>query len=162
LGVPPKESSISQGPIAEYQAQIIDRAIKSGVDIILGHHCHTPLGIQITNGVPVLFSLGNYIFNCDYLPGGLDISASPVPYNYVPGNKDSCFTQIELICEDNGSVKVERVAMIPCTLNDYGEAIEATKEASAEIANRIYDFSIERNADVKNVDNILVWEAKNN
>lgn len=38
----------------------------SGVDVILGHHPHVPGSIEIYNGRPIFYSLGNFIFGHDH------------------------------------------------------------------------------------------------
>ena len=34
----------------------------SGADLILGHHSHTPQGIEIYRDRPIIYSLGNFLF----------------------------------------------------------------------------------------------------
>lgn len=43
-----------------YQADLITKA---GADIIVGGHPHVLQGLDIVNGIPVIYSLGNYWFN---------------------------------------------------------------------------------------------------
>lgn len=43
-----------------YQADLIS---KSGADLIVGAHPHVLQGLDVVNGVPVVYSLGNYWFN---------------------------------------------------------------------------------------------------
>ena len=38
------------------------KSIDAGADIILGHHPHYPHGIEVYNGKPIIYSLGNFIF----------------------------------------------------------------------------------------------------
>lgn len=45
-----------------YQQQIVNRALKCGTDLIIGHHPHVVQGYEIRNGVPVVYSLGNCVF----------------------------------------------------------------------------------------------------
>jgi len=42
----------------EFAHEMID----SGADVILGHHPHVPRGIEIYNGKPIVYSMGNLIF----------------------------------------------------------------------------------------------------
>ena len=37
--------------------------VENGVDLIVGHHPHVVQDIQVINGVPVFYSLGNFIFD---------------------------------------------------------------------------------------------------
>lgn len=38
------------------------RFADAGASIVIGHHPHVPQGIEIWNGVPILYSLGNFVF----------------------------------------------------------------------------------------------------
>ncbi|MFA5770939.1 MAG: AmmeMemoRadiSam system protein B [Patescibacteria group bacterium] len=62
--------------------QIIGRAlIDSGADVIIGHHPHVSQGMEIYQGKPIFYSLGNFIFDQYFstetqesLAVGLDVS----------------------------------------------------------------------------------------
>ena len=45
-----------------YVAAALQRLAAAGADLIVGHHPHVPQGIQIHNGVPICYSLGNFVF----------------------------------------------------------------------------------------------------
>lgn len=45
------------------QKEIAEELIKSGADLILGHHPHVVQNIQVIDGVPIVYSLGNFIFD---------------------------------------------------------------------------------------------------
>lgn len=45
------------------QKEIAHRLIDNGVDIILGHHSHVIQPIEIYKGKPIIYSMGNYIFD---------------------------------------------------------------------------------------------------
>jgi len=45
-----------------YLASAFRRIADAGADLIVGHHAHVPQGIQICNGVPMCYSLGNFVF----------------------------------------------------------------------------------------------------
>lgn len=45
-----------------YLAEAYRRAAEAGADLVIGHHAHVPQGIQFVNGVPVCYSLGNFVF----------------------------------------------------------------------------------------------------
>ena len=45
-----------------YLADAFRRAAEAGADLVIGHHAHVPQGIQFVNGVPVCYSLGNFVF----------------------------------------------------------------------------------------------------
>lgn len=48
--------------VNEEQREIGRLAVDSGADLILGHHSHTPQGIEIYRGKPIVYSLGNFLF----------------------------------------------------------------------------------------------------
>ena len=45
-----------------YLAEAFGRVAEAGADLIVGHHAHVPQGIQFVNGVPICYSLGNFVF----------------------------------------------------------------------------------------------------
>ena len=49
--------------IADYQIKLAHEIIDSGADIIFGHHPHQFQGIEIYDGKPIFYSLGNFVFD---------------------------------------------------------------------------------------------------
>lgn len=47
----------------EYQRQLAQQYIDAGADLVVGSHPHVPQSIEYYNGVPIVYSLGNFIFN---------------------------------------------------------------------------------------------------
>ncbi len=47
----------------EYQRQLAQDYIDAGADLVVGSHPHVPQGIEYYNGKPIVYSLGNFIFN---------------------------------------------------------------------------------------------------
>lgn len=47
----------------EYQRQLAKEYIDAGADLIIGAHPHVLQGIEYYNGKPIVYSLGNFIFN---------------------------------------------------------------------------------------------------
>lgn len=54
-------------PIHRKMARI---AFEHGVDVILGHSAHRLQGIEILNGKPVVYDMGNLLFDCELTPEG--------------------------------------------------------------------------------------------
>ena len=52
----------SYSPPDKLQAQIVQRAVKCGSCLIIGHHPHVIQGVDLVSGVPVVYSLGNCSF----------------------------------------------------------------------------------------------------
>lgn len=47
----------------EYQRTLAETYIDAGADLVVGSHPHVPQGIEYYNGKPIVYSLGNFIFN---------------------------------------------------------------------------------------------------
>lgn len=47
----------------EYQRQLAKNYIDAGADLVIGAHPHVLQGIEYYNGKPIVYSLGNFIFN---------------------------------------------------------------------------------------------------
>jgi poly-gamma-glutamate synthesis protein (capsule biosynthesis protein) len=61
-GVPPYWLSPYQGLLTEYQQPLGRALIDAGADVVWGHHSHVLHPIEIYKGRPILYSLGNFIF----------------------------------------------------------------------------------------------------
>ena len=61
-GVPQWWMSPYQGLLAEYQQPLGHALIDAGADVIWGHHSHVLHPVEVYNGRPILYSLGNFIF----------------------------------------------------------------------------------------------------
>jgi poly-gamma-glutamate synthesis protein (capsule biosynthesis protein) len=42
-------------------------AIDAGADAVIGHHPHVVQGVEMYNGKPIFYSLGNFLFDSDYV-----------------------------------------------------------------------------------------------
>jgi len=59
----------SQEEVAEYQREIAHAAIEAGAGLIYGAHPHKIQGIEVHNGVPIFYSLGNFAFDWEKMRG---------------------------------------------------------------------------------------------
>ena len=48
-----------------YVTQAFKQMADAGADVVIGHHPHVPQGISVYNGVPLCYSLGNFVFYQD-------------------------------------------------------------------------------------------------
>lgn len=53
---------------AQYQRYYVEKLTEAGVDAIIGHHPHWLQGFEYYDGIPVAYSLGNFLFP-DYVSG---------------------------------------------------------------------------------------------
>lgn len=49
----------------DYQHALAKQYIDAGADLVVGNHSHVPQGIEYYKGVPIVYCLGNFIFNPD-------------------------------------------------------------------------------------------------
>jgi poly-gamma-glutamate synthesis protein (capsule biosynthesis protein) len=49
--------------IADYQREIARAAVDAGADVVVGHGPHVVHGVEIHRGKPILYSLGNTVFD---------------------------------------------------------------------------------------------------
>lgn len=50
---------------AEFVRAFAHEAIDAGADVVVGHGPHMTLGVEVYNGRPILYSLGNFVFQND-------------------------------------------------------------------------------------------------
>ena len=46
-----------------YVAEAFRRVAEAGADLVVGHHPHVPQGVEIHRGVPICYSMGNFLFH---------------------------------------------------------------------------------------------------
>lgn len=95
---------------------IIDR----GADAIIGHHPHVLQGVELYNGKPIMYSLGNFVF-----PSNRD------------ANNDSCIALLTIKDGDNSFLEIKPVRI------QYGIPRLATGEESMRIGRFIALLSTE-------------------
>ncbi len=94
-----------------YITEAFQSIADAGADLVTGHHPHVPQGVQIYNGVPICYSLGNFVFfqktNLHYRKLGYMVKAGIskegisgirlIPYEILPERlallKDSKLTE---------------------------------------------------------------------
>lgn len=100
-------------------------AIDLGVDIVVGHHPHVVQGIEVYQGKPILYSLGNFAF------GG----------NHNPKDWDTFIGQVVLEADADG-VRLKEMRILPCRiseaerLNDF-RPVPATEAQAEEILRKM-------------------------
>jgi poly-gamma-glutamate synthesis protein (capsule biosynthesis protein) len=62
-GVPNGWVAQVQGELATYQRPLARMLVEAGADAIVGHHPHVLHGVEMIEGRPVFYSLGNFMFH---------------------------------------------------------------------------------------------------
>ncbi|BBO68347.1 hypothetical protein DSCA_22770 [Desulfosarcina alkanivorans] len=88
-----------------YLAGALQRVARAGADLVVGHHPHVPQGVQIVDGVPVAYSLGNFVF---YQPS--DLIYRKVGYLLKVGVSAGALTGIRLVPYHIGDRGLNRLA----------------------------------------------------
>ena len=90
----------SYRPTAD-QKKFAQASIDAGADIVYGHHPHVLQPIESYNGGYILYSLGNFSF------GG----------NHFPKDLDTALVQLEVIREEDGSIRLGELKCIPMSVS---------------------------------------------
>lgn len=120
--------SMHSGTEEEYRVtttqKVIARgAIDLGVDIVVGHHAHVVQTVEVYQGKPIFYGLGNFAF------GG----------NINPKDWDSMIGQIVLEKDESG-VRLAEMRILPCRISDAeGYSDFRPVLASGEQRQRILD-----------------------
>ena len=100
------------------EINIAKRAIDAGTDIVMGHHPHVLQGIEVYNGKPIFYSLGNFVF----------------------GGRDN-LTRTTMIGQINiKDKKIDSVKIIPCNIVN-GRPIPVTGKEMVETINSVNSLS---------------------
>lgn len=109
---------------------------RAGYDLVIGHHPHVAQEIEVIDGMPVLYSVGNFTFGT---PGRFDADAPG--YGLVArtsfGSDDVPGIRLSCIVTDNDLVNFQPR---PCSLNgarglfsELGTAVVALDDGTAEV-----------------------------
>lgn len=112
------------------QKSIARYAVRSGANLVLGHHPHVLQGIEKYKGAYIVYSLGNFCF------GG----------NTNPPDKDTMIYQQTFTFKGNKLKKTDDVKVIPCSvsstssINNY-QPVPCKGKKAARILRRINTYS---------------------
>ena len=99
------------------QAQFAATLVEHGVDAIIGHHPHVTQDVQLIQGVPVFYSLGNFIFDqyfsADVQAGyllGLVVQADTLEFTFYPHDSRLGLSQTSLTNEPARTLFLQKLA----------------------------------------------------
>ncbi|HVA14192.1 MAG TPA: CapA family protein [Stellaceae bacterium] len=148
---------------ASFVVDVAHAAIEAGADVVAGHGPHLTLGVEIYRGKPILYSLGNFIFQNDNVPVfpaeayarfGLDDNATPTDFlDARTGNETRGFPAspeywhgIAAMCDFRGG-KLARLDLHPLDLGhgtsraQRGRPMLAQGKTAAAILDRVRRLS---------------------
>lgn len=86
--------------VDDYQKKLAKEAAAAGADLIIGDHPHVLQGLTAVDGVPVIYSMANYLFNSKaqdtcLLEAKLDpVTAELKSLEFIPCRQEGCRTKI--------------------------------------------------------------------
>lgn len=121
--------------VTDEQRRIAQALVDAGVDIIIGHHPHVIQGIEIYKGRPIIYSLGNYIFDQN-----------------DENNKQGMVAEIEIVRGNLTSLLLH-----PLYVKDKSEPIIPEGEKLSEIMDKISLLSKNIGTDLEEKDKSLSY-----
>lgn len=138
-GVPYGWVASVQDEIATYQQPLAHAMIDAGASAILGHHPHVVQGVEFYKGVPVFYSLGNFIFSNNIVTPGADFREYP-PYSWT--SLQATLSNIGALAKLSWDGKnLASCSIIPLTIVEDGEPCEATEEDAKVLISRLRTLS---------------------
>jgi poly-gamma-glutamate synthesis protein (capsule biosynthesis protein) len=139
-GVPNGWVAQFQDPLATYQRPLAASMVGAGADVIVGHHPHVLHGIEMIDGRPVFYSLGNFVFHT------LRVGAQPVlrrpdpPYSWRSlRSKVNLDSAIVVLTLEPG--RVAGIEVVPVLINGAGDPELASGDDAARIVTSMADMS---------------------
>ncbi len=113
--------------VQDYQRAIGRAAISAGADIVMGHHPHVIQGIELWQGRPIFYSLGNFVFDWERMRG-----------KHLDGL---------LVCCDISTCRLANVSVVPARRNSSNniELLDPTGAEGRRIVEQLAVLSTEMN-----------------
>ena len=122
----------------EEQREFAYKLIDDGADVILGHHPHRFQGVEIYNDKPIIYSLGNFIFDQN-----------------DPNNQESFIVSMEIADE-----KLSALKLIPIRTIDKNHIIIPKDDEAIDMLKRELELCGELGSKCAIVDNIIEFNIK--
>jgi poly-gamma-glutamate synthesis protein (capsule biosynthesis protein) len=138
-GVPYGWIQNSQDEIATYQQPLAHAMIDAGASGIFGHHPHVVQGVEFYKDAPIFYSLGNFIFSNNIVTPVEGWRTYP-PYSWTSLQQTlSNIGALATISWTGG--KISACALVPVTVAEDGEPLEATEEDAEILLSRLVTLS---------------------
>jgi poly-gamma-glutamate synthesis protein (capsule biosynthesis protein) len=148
---------------ADFLVEYAHAAIDAGADVFVGTGPHVLRGVEIRNGRPIFYSLGNFAFENETVPfrpsaewQRVDLSAEASTTDYYDERQRTAggyFTRDEVFWESVVALptfeagQLAEIRFLPVTLgygtprSQRGRPLRATPEASRKIVDRLAELS---------------------
>jgi gamma-polyglutamate biosynthesis protein CapA len=99
------------------QEELAEFVIDAGIDAVIGHHPHVTQDIQMYQGKPIFYSLGNFLFDQYFsvdvqqgLAVELKLASSTVEFTLIPVSSEGTPAQPHLMPEDDRELFLKNLA----------------------------------------------------
>ncbi len=120
------------------QRELGHNIIDAGADMILGHHPHQLQGTEIYNGKPIIYSMGNFIFDQN-----------------DDENKDSIIVSAKYV---NG--KITHLSQMPVRIVDKRQAVPVYGDDATKLLSYLLQMSKDVGSDCKIENDVLVYSLE--
>lgn len=122
-----------QGTLSQYQQPLAHALIDAGAGVIVGNHAHCLHGIELYQGCPIFYSLGNFMFHTFAKGKPSHFKRNFPPYDVARtlrshDNQLSAVARVHLTGSGPGAVEI-----VPIYMNDVGEPELADGATAGEI-----------------------------
>ena len=115
-GVPPFWRSRFQDGVADYQIEVGRALIEAGADVIVGHHPHSLQEVEVYQGKPIFYSLGNFVFHHDQGPAPDTPVSRNAPYAVSVNRRDRHWSETVIALADINAAGDVSYALRPALL----------------------------------------------
>ncbi|MDQ4074616.1 MAG: CapA family protein [Chloroflexota bacterium] len=126
-----------------YQPELARAVIDAGADLVLGHHAHVIQGVEWYRGVPIFYSLSNFVFDRHNPRFGLETFLVVAHFDQSGLKRVSLRPAIlplegdpRPVSREEGALFMERMARLSCGMNSRfrwdGEEIEVLGSEEGE------------------------------
>ncbi len=139
-GVPHGFVAQFQDLLAAYQRPLAKALVEAGADVIVGHHPHMLHGIEVIDGRPVFYSLGNFLFHSVTVGKFPRLRRTDPPYSWRSlRSKINLDSIVALVTLTEG--RPSAVEVIPTMMNAEGDPELASPNDSARILETLAELS---------------------
>lgn len=151
-------NAVHRPSVPDFLVEFCHRLIDEGCDVVFGHGPHVLRGIEVYNGKPIFYSLGNFVFNVEtldkvpapsYTRIGMDQNAIPGEWTekfahdslWAWSKEPACYQTVIPVCEFKGF----KLASVTLHAVDLGYGTKTSQRgrpviASPEVATQIFDW----------------------
>lgn len=119
-GVPPFWRPRFQDGLADYQVEVGHALIEASADVIVGHHPHSLQEVEVYQGKPIFYSLGNFIFHHNRGPVRETPVSRNAPYSVSVDRRNREWSETVILVADVTETGAAKYSLQPALLDAKG------------------------------------------